>query len=314
MTQFDRVIPPGKEGKVSASVKTEHLRGNQQKTVTVTTNDPKMPTARLELKGEIIPIIDVQPDYVNFGSAKYGTEQVKEVVIKGEPERALVIKNLLADPAYVQAKLEQDKVAPGQYKLNVVLTDKAPVGAIRDAKVTFETNYPEKPLITIRVTGRIDGPIQVSPISVFFANPDKERPETQARTITVQTVEATPFKILKAETTVPADVKAEVTPVEAGRKYEIKLQYVGDFEKPMFNGKLVIDTDNKVQPQIEVQLSGRIAKGRPPGAPGMPMVPGQMAPGQMAPVQPQVIQAPPTTAAPAVTPDKAKGKEKAEGK
>ena len=39
MARYDRVIPPGKEGKVELEVKTENLRGEITKGIMITTNN-----------------------------------------------------------------------------------------------------------------------------------------------------------------------------------------------------------------------------------------------------------------------------------
>ena len=50
-TDFDKVIPPGKEGKITLAIEhTESLQGETSKSATVTTNDPAMPTFILSLR------------------------------------------------------------------------------------------------------------------------------------------------------------------------------------------------------------------------------------------------------------------------
>ncbi|MEW6128125.1 MAG: DUF1573 domain-containing protein [Acidobacteriota bacterium] len=50
-SDYDKVIAPGKEGKISLSIKdTESYNGDVVKTATVTTNDPARPTFTLTLR------------------------------------------------------------------------------------------------------------------------------------------------------------------------------------------------------------------------------------------------------------------------
>ena len=53
MTEFDKVIPPGGVGKVTASVDTSHYRGPIAKSIRVTTNPASDPIS-LELKAEVV--------------------------------------------------------------------------------------------------------------------------------------------------------------------------------------------------------------------------------------------------------------------
>ncbi|MBW2182348.1 MAG: DUF1573 domain-containing protein, partial [Deltaproteobacteria bacterium] len=49
MASFDKVIPPGQEGKVTLSVKTKNMSGKFAKSATIKSNDPKNPKLRIKL-------------------------------------------------------------------------------------------------------------------------------------------------------------------------------------------------------------------------------------------------------------------------
>jgi hypothetical protein len=52
---FDKVIAPGKEGKVTLEIKnTENYKGEVTKNATVTTNDPEHPTITLVLRANFV--------------------------------------------------------------------------------------------------------------------------------------------------------------------------------------------------------------------------------------------------------------------
>ena len=61
MASFDKVIPPGQEGKVNLSVKTKNMRGKFSKSATIRSNDPQHPSYRIKLTGTIKNYITVQP-------------------------------------------------------------------------------------------------------------------------------------------------------------------------------------------------------------------------------------------------------------
>jgi hypothetical protein len=58
---FDKVIEPGKEGKIEAELRTAGFRGAQIKTIQVTSNDPDNPNLTLRLTTTIRVAIDVTP-------------------------------------------------------------------------------------------------------------------------------------------------------------------------------------------------------------------------------------------------------------
>jgi hypothetical protein len=54
-SDFDKVIAPGKEGKITLEIKnTEHYKGEITKNATVTTNDPERPTFTLVLRANFV--------------------------------------------------------------------------------------------------------------------------------------------------------------------------------------------------------------------------------------------------------------------
>lgn len=50
----DQIIPPGKTGKIKTTFNSSNQRGNQVKTITVISNDPKNPKTILWVRGEVI--------------------------------------------------------------------------------------------------------------------------------------------------------------------------------------------------------------------------------------------------------------------
>ena len=61
MASFDKVIPSGQEGKVTLSVKTKNMSGKFSKSATIRSNDPKHPSLKIRLKGELKEYISVKP-------------------------------------------------------------------------------------------------------------------------------------------------------------------------------------------------------------------------------------------------------------
>jgi hypothetical protein len=54
-SDFDKVIEPGKEGKITLEIKnTEHYKGEVTKNATVTTNDPEHPSFQLILRASFV--------------------------------------------------------------------------------------------------------------------------------------------------------------------------------------------------------------------------------------------------------------------
>ena len=102
MAEFDSVIPPGGAGKVTASVKTDNLKGPVTKSVTVTSNDPAHATISLQLKADVKVVVDVSPSESVFLQGRVG--EVKPTVLTltandGQVFDILEIKKTAGNPS-----------------------------------------------------------------------------------------------------------------------------------------------------------------------------------------------------------------------
>src|SRR6266545_3637178 len=68
------VIPPGKEGTISATFDTTHFAGEKAKGITVYSNDPLQPVTTLTLQGEITIEVAAEPAQFYLGRLRRGEE------------------------------------------------------------------------------------------------------------------------------------------------------------------------------------------------------------------------------------------------
>jgi len=151
VADYDKVIPPGGEGKITLKVDTRGYQGKVTKNARVYTNDPKNPVTNLNLEVFVkIPIL-VSARYVRLEGLP-GEKDTKAIEIKAQKEKALTLEpasfNLEAKATY---RIEE--IAPGkEYRVsftNISELEETYLGFLR-----LKTNYPEKPEITIRIRGR----------------------------------------------------------------------------------------------------------------------------------------------------------------
>lgn len=151
MASFDRAIPPGGEGKITLTVNTKGYQGNIHKSAVVYTNDPKMARFSLGIRAFVHVPISVSPSYVNLrGSADRETS--RSVKIIAGLEKPLVIEpdkfNLEGNVRYEIEEVEKGRVY-------VVHFTSIPGNIGRfSGFLNLKTNYPERPLIHIRIRAR----------------------------------------------------------------------------------------------------------------------------------------------------------------
>ena len=145
-----RVIPPGGEGSIEATLDTSHDIGRQTRTITVYSNDPAQPVTTLSLVGDIDAEVAADPPALYVGHVHRGQAAPndirlvsKEGVAVGSPEtRSKVID------ANVHA------AATGT-RLRISIKPDAPPGRFKDT-VTVRTSSTRQPTVTISVVGVVD--------------------------------------------------------------------------------------------------------------------------------------------------------------
>ena len=152
MARYDKVIPPGGEGKIILEVNTKGFAGNVTKAARVCTNDLKNGIIWIGIKAFVkVPIL-VSPGLVYFGGFAEDTVE-KVVTIRAGHDMPLSLKPV-SFPLSDKVEYRIDTVEKGRL-FRVVLTNKSGVSGWYNGLLKFETNYPEKPVITIRVMGQI---------------------------------------------------------------------------------------------------------------------------------------------------------------
>ncbi len=162
MTRFDKVIPPGSEGKIYASVDIGHSKGPVQKLVDIKTNDPKRPDAKVVIKATIKTLVDVQPtEQIRFSVSK-GTLKTMDLFLMPDPSVKLL-------PPVVRSELISAKLTPdknGRQKLTVDLKKSDIIGT-HATEIQIPVEGPIKEVI-VPVIIMVQGPLQVTPRIISF--------------------------------------------------------------------------------------------------------------------------------------------------
>ena len=168
MTNFDKVIPPGSEGKVTASVDLAHAKGPIEKNVEITTNDPDHPTMKLFLKANVKTYVDVQPtDMVRFTVEK-GQEQTQELTLTPTYDKPVKLHDATVDSEVYEVKLTPADAQETKYKLNITIKKTAPIGMQR-ATISIPADGIPTKVLPLQVMAVVRGAIAAMPQNVTFA-------------------------------------------------------------------------------------------------------------------------------------------------
>lgn len=264
VADFDKVIAPGQTGKVRMTVNTTTFgNGPVAKGVTVYTNDPATPTMDLTIRANIGQFIKAKPGYARYITVRGEEKEGKIVQTLWTPDKSPLQIVKVESPypflsvRFWEAKPEerlQEAADQQQWKIEMLLSNDAPVGALTGA-VQVHTTHPKQKLVQIPVSGFVRPIIAVTPPVVDFG----QIPATEPASIqlTVRNFATNAIKL----TGFSGDVQgldAKIEPLQEGREYQVRLTLKPEALKGPFNGKLTLTTDSPKLPKIEVQLKGNV--------------------------------------------------------
>jgi hypothetical protein len=262
VAEFDKTISPGQTGRVHAVLDTATFAGPISKGLTVFTSDPDNPQIELTVRAKVQPYIAAKPGYARYitvqGEASQGS--IGQTLWAPDGSSFDVVKVESAYPflkvAYREAKPEERvaDVNGKQWRVEMTLSNDAKVGALADY-VTIHTSHPKQKLVQIPVSGFVRPVMAVTPPVADFGKVDLREPLRKA--LNVRNFATEPIKITGIDESLPG-IEAQVSPVEDGREYEVRITLKPELGKGPFNGKLMIRTDSPKTPLIEVELKGTV--------------------------------------------------------
>ncbi len=195
---FDASIAPGGTGKVSAVLDTGSLSGPQERLIVLTTSDPAGPSRILRLKVNVAGSIEVLPrSYLSFPNyPSWGFEAKLLIRATGSDRAALKLAEPATSVPWLIArarKVEKAEplpeglpaAAPGDWILDVSVTDAAPVGQSRQ-EVRLRTGLATQPELTLPVGVAIQKALQADPPSLVLNVPPGSREAMALFTVIVR--------------------------------------------------------------------------------------------------------------------------------
>jgi len=152
---FDRVIPPGEEGKIKVKVVTKGYGGNKyNKSIRVDTNDPNHAKIELKISGDVKTFATVIPKsvYLNGKVGDHLSQVVK--IVPETPELFKIMKVSAITDTDIQYSLQEiDNSGKKFYELTIENTKKTP-GRYFDT-ISIITDKSDQMPLTIYVRGKI---------------------------------------------------------------------------------------------------------------------------------------------------------------
>jgi hypothetical protein len=259
VAQYDAKIEPGKAGKISATLATAGFSGPIHKTISVTTNDPRLASFQLALKADVRSILTVLPSETQqLGLAYQGQALEKSFTITADDGTPFQIKSVeCQDPAlaYDLSVAKDQKSAV----LKVILPPSHPAGLVT-GRFTLATTYPKVPSLHLNVFGTVREALTIQPKEVVYSGLSAswmaEHPEDAAlsRTVTVAYDQAPELEV-KSATSNLDNLEVSVSEIEPKKRFTVALKLKPPMKAGDFSGLLSIETSEKT---LTVPVRGTI--------------------------------------------------------
>jgi len=251
----DSLLLPGQAAPLEITFAARNFSGHVLKQVFVETNDPGMPRASIRISAYVRPWVRVDPGRLEFGNVPRGTTPELTAMVKSARADTLRILALEADPEIFSVRTEQEMAGDSLvHRLHFRVRPDARTGVFRThAEVT--TNHRQARDLRIALNGQVHGFFRTDPTSVSFGQ--LRAGATRTRELRLIGTGTGRRELLSATCTEPR-IGLETQAVRDGHEYFVRLTLPADMPPGSVKARLVLETDDPLQPRIEVGVRGRV--------------------------------------------------------
>lgn len=145
-------IAPGDSGILEITFDARKFSGLVTKAVTFHTNDPQQKDVRIVFSATINKIIEVEPEYLYFGSIGIDSVARRELKLKNVSTDTIQIINIKSDPPIVHTSVTTKVILPGE-TLSVQCEFQPQKAGTQKGDFIITTDHPNLPTISLRFYG-----------------------------------------------------------------------------------------------------------------------------------------------------------------
>lgn len=264
---------PGESGEIEIAYDPRNRSGKQNKSVTVTCNDPQK-TFNIRVMSDITPAVTMEPRVVALGQIVHRSVESRDFEVISRREKFEIDKieidgpNLSAEVIGMETLELEDGGVEHHAKLRLTVDESAPKGWF-SRLITLNTKIsddddPEKLMehgVAVTVSGSIVGDIQVVPPRVPMGTPG---PGTVInKQVKIRSLKSFPFTILDIKIETDEDtqvsVEHEATTWDDGKSgYTLDIEVAVPGQPGPFRGYIIITTDRPEQDEVKFPFFGTV--------------------------------------------------------
>lgn len=252
--EYDRVVEPGKSGKIPLKVATGNFSGPISKSVTIITNAPgAASTIALQIKGELWQIVQAAPNSALFGNTSSTTARestlTRKITITNNSESPLTLASPKSSNTAFSADikpLEEGK----KWELTVALSKELPNGAVT-GNIEIETGLKDLPSIKIPCNAYLVSDVDVVPNKVAIP---ENRTVPMQRDFYVRNNAAKPLAIADLASSNPA-LKLTMQETQPGMAYRVTMEVPPDAKLSKDGETVTFSTNNPAYAKLSIPVT-----------------------------------------------------------
>ncbi len=255
-----RVIPPGTQTTVEATINTTNFQGYKPSGLTLILDRPVFAQVDLNVTCFIRGDIVLSPGQADFGtlrrSSKLPTTSLELTYAGGRPDWDIVQMKTQSDKVKAVAK-ETGRSVDGQIHWQITATLQPGVanGYFKD-QITLITNDSPAQTIPISVLANVQSAVSVPPSIINLGR--VRAGETIARVNLLHVRSSSPFSLSKVSATSP-ELEAQEARPGAAADHVLTLKLKAPTEPGPFHAVLKVETDMKNEPVAQVKVFATVA-------------------------------------------------------
>lgn len=262
VTNFDKVIAPGGEGKIEFVLDGEKVHDNFSKSASVSSNDPVHATMTIAVSGIEIPYLNILPEGTVYLHGRFG-EHVERTLTVSSNEEDIDFKIVRATSNIddkITYKVEPAATA-GTYDVTIYKNPQLPT-LITYGTLYLHTNSKEAPETSIQVHIITKGDITVSPAAVNFGPVKFADAPGGGQAITrgiILSKSTGDFEVKDVQLS-NSNFTAYVEPVMDGKQYRVQVVFTPPLKTlttQSETAEMIIHTNDAQEPAIRVQVAAR---------------------------------------------------------
>jgi len=261
------VLKPKESTEIRLTWETRANNGKYSKGASILTNDPEHPKLDFAVEGTVRPAIVLFPpsSTINYLSISNTDEDHKYKIAIASPDKPdlKITKLTSSKPDLIlaeqqpltEAECKELKVEAGH---QVTINAKAglPLGAFRE-EVVIETDHPQKPEVRLTVTGKMEGPISVSPQSLLMHNVQTRNGGRGIVRFFVRGLKSTSFRVESKPENLKVEIEPSDKPPKEGR-YQMIVTVPPGTPPGLIQDQIILKTDHPKAGEVRIPVDVRV--------------------------------------------------------